>query len=88
MVAVQLTVDGLNATFATTVKMTGVLVPPAVSTNRVSLPSGTPVGTVVTIRLLVQSPAIEMVAVSRPPAVVENTTWPDARLWLVPKLLP
>ena len=66
--------DGLNATFATTVKMTGPLVPPDVSTNTVSLPSGTAVGTVVTMRTLVQSAALVMVAVSRPPAVVENTT--------------
>jgi hypothetical protein len=87
-VAVQLTADGLNATLVTTVKMMGALVPPEVSTNRVSGPTGTPTGTVVTIRRFVQSAALAMAAVSRPPAVVENTTWPDATLWLVPKLLP
>ncbi len=83
--AVQLTVDGLNATLATTVKTMGVLVPPEVSTNRVSRPRGTPAGTIVTIRRFVQSAALAMTAVSRPPAVVENTTCPEATLWLVPK---
>src|SRR5437899_3336549 len=66
----------------------GALVPPEVSTNRVSLPTGTPAGTVVTISRFVQSPALAMSAVSRPPAVVENTTCPEAALALAPKLLP
>src|SRR5437867_13434777 len=66
----------------------GALVPPEVSTNRVSGPTGTPAGTVVTIRRFVQSAALAMAAVSRPPAVVENTACPDATLWLVPKLRP
>jgi len=79
-VAVQLTVDGLNATLATTVKTMGALVPPEVSTNRVSRPTGTPAGTVVTIKRFVQSAALVMAAVSRPPAVVENITCPDATL--------
>src|SRR3989441_8058628 len=56
----------------------GALVPPEVSTKRVSRPTGTPAGTVVTIRRFVQSAALAMAAVSRPPAVVENTTCPDA----------
>src|SRR5438132_9204124 len=44
-----------NATLATTVKTMGALVPPEVSTKRVSRPTGTPAGTVVTIRRFVQS---------------------------------
>src|SRR6266699_2746585 len=67
-----------------TVKTIGALVPPEVSTNRVSRPTGTPAGTVVTMSRFVQSAALVMAAVSRPPAVVENITCPNATLWLVP----
>jgi hypothetical protein len=86
VVLVQLTVDGLKATFAATVNTTGVLVPPDVLTTR--LPVAAPAGTVVTIRELVQSPALAMSAVSGPPVPFVKSTCPDAAAWPLPKFDP
>ena len=66
--------DGLNATFAASVNTTGVLVPPEVFTTR--FPVAAPAGTVVTMSVLLQSPALAMVAVSGPPDAFEKRTTP------------
>ena len=70
MVAVQLIVDGLNATFWLTVKVRGVLVPPTVFTTR--LPVAAPAGTDVTIRVFVQSLGLAITAATEPPLPLAN----------------
>src|SRR5712692_10216238 len=86
VVLVQLTVDGLKATFAATGSTSVVLVPPEVLTTR--FPVAAPAGTVVTISVLVQSPALAMSAVSGPPVALVNSTWPEAAAWPLPKFEP
>jgi hypothetical protein len=86
VVLIQLTVDGLNATFAATVNVTGVLVPPTVFTT--TFPVAAPAGTVVTITVFVQSPVLAIVAVTVLPEPLEKRTCPVAAVWLVPRFDP
>jgi len=86
VVLVQLTLDGLNATFATRVNVTGVLAPPEVWMT--TGPVAAPAGTVVTMSVVVQSPGLAIVAVTVPPDPFENSTCPAAAAWLAPKFEP
>src|SRR5512135_3004934 len=84
LVAVHVMVDGLKAAFWLSVKVIALLVPPEVFTT--TGPVAAPAGTVVTMKVLLQSPAFAITALTVPPVPLEKSTAPDP--WAAPKFCP